>query len=153
MAAGEGEDVSEEHAQMLLDAGAGAQAAAGAKRKVCLLKQCLHRGLRRTTHCLNLFTLQWPAATGNLGCSSDGRQASIVPKSMQVGSAQLAHLPPPGVPQPDGMDEHISLTELVTGGEVCPGPGTRHWVTHDNVRLRGAGFLTSQPNARSWWSV
>ena len=30
--------MSEEHAQMLLDAGAGAQAAAGAKRKVCLVE-------------------------------------------------------------------------------------------------------------------
>jgi hypothetical protein len=38
----EGEDVSEEHAQMLLDAGAGAQAAAGAKRKVCSVEQSKH---------------------------------------------------------------------------------------------------------------
>jgi hypothetical protein len=40
--------------------------------------------------------------------------------ALQVGAAQLAHLPPPGSQQPDGMDEHISLTELVTGGEVRP---------------------------------
>jgi hypothetical protein len=42
-----------------------------------------------------------------------------------VGTAQLAHLPPPGAQQPDGMDEHISLTELVTGGEVRPSHDTR----------------------------
>ena len=39
----EGEDVSEEHAQMLLDAGAGAQAAAGAKRKVCLVEMLVEQ--------------------------------------------------------------------------------------------------------------
>lgn len=46
-------------------------------------------------------------------------QRSAIAVDSQVGAAQLSHLPPPGAGQPpDGMDEHISLTELVTGGEV-----------------------------------